>query len=259
MALRTPQTIRYNLELTEINKRISYRALTVGEQKTLLMAIELKEPHAIVNTLADIVRAVTFGEIDLNTTPMHLVDYIFLNSFIRSSGAKSKAEYTCGGVVDVVEDVEVDGVVTPTEVTRPCNTKSILLLDLDKAYIKYPETYAATKLIDVGDGMSINLRLPDFQGFKSLDASKDIIGISDQYIFAGIEYILDGDDMKTPGIDYTMPEMVEWLNGLPAPVLEEIAEFFKNVPQLTLDVNVTCPKCGRKDGFELTGLEDFFQ
>lgn len=255
MALRNPKSIRHDLELPELNKTISYRPLNVGEQKALLTAIELKEARTIINCIVDIVSAITFGELDLSKTPMHLVDYIFLKSYIKSSGARSQAEYTCGGTIEV-EEVDAEGGVKKVE--QPCGSQHNLLLNLENAGIKYPEDYTASKLIDVGDGMSIKIRLPDFASFKRLDMDKDVIGISDQYIYSGIEYILDGEDMRRPGVDFNLEEMTEWINGLDSNVLAQISEFFENVPTLALNVDVTCPKCGRKDGFELQGLEDFF-
>ncbi len=259
MAIRSPSSIRYNLEIPELKKSVSYRALKVGEQKNLLTALEFKDARAIINTIVDIVKGVTFGELDLSKTPMHIVDFIFLNSFIKSSGAKSTAEYTCGGTVEVEEEIEKeDGTKETTKVEKPCASSHALILNLENAHIKYPEAYQSSKIIQVDEQMSIKIRLPDFESFKRLDMDKDVIGISDQYIYSGIEYILDGDDMKVPGVDFNLEEMTAWINELDANVLDEISSFFENVPVLTLNVDVTCPKCGRKDGFELQGLEDFF-
>lgn len=259
MAIRNPQSIRFSLELPELNKTISYRALKVGEQKNLLTVLELKDARAIINTIVDIVEGITFGELDMSKTPMHLVDYIFLKSFIKSSGAQTHAEYSCGGTVEVEEEVEKeDGTKELVKVEKPCDSRHNLLLNLENAGVKYPEGYEASKLIQIDETMSIKIRMPDFQSFKRLDMDKDIIGISDQYIFSGIEYILDGENMMTPGVDFNLEEMTKWLNELDSKVLAEVSAFFESVPVLTLNVDVTCPKCGRKDGFELQGLEDFF-
>ncbi|USV40832.1 baseplate hub protein [Xanthomonas phage BUDD] len=259
MALRTPQAIRFSLEIPELKKTISYRALKVGEQKKLLTVLELKDAAAIINTIVDIIDGITLGELDLSKTPMHLIDFIFLHSFIKSSGARSKAEYTCGGTIEVDEEVELEeGKKEIVTKTVPCGSKHELLLNLENAQIKYPEGYQASKLVKIDETMSIKLKMPDFASFKKLDLDKDVIGISDQYIFSGIEYILDGDNMSVPGADFSFDEMTTWLNELPSTALDEITAFFEGVPVLALNVDVTCPKCGRKDGFELQGLDDFF-
>lgn len=259
MALRVPASIRYSLEIPELNKTISYRALKVGEQKNLLTVLELKDPTAMINTIVDIVRGITFGELDLSKTPMYIVDYVFLKSFIKSSGARTQAEFTCGGMVEVEETVDDgDGESHVVKTEAPCGSKHPLLLNLENAGIKYPEDYKSSQLIKIDDLMSIKLKMPDFESFKRLDLEKDVIAISDQYIFSGIEYILEGEEMRVPGVDFTLDEMVEWINELDSGVLEQIGEFFSNVPELSLKVDVTCPKCGKKEGFELQGLEDFF-
>ncbi|WEM34324.1 baseplate hub protein [Xanthomonas phage X1] len=259
MALRTPAPIRFSLEIPELNKTISYRALKVGEQKSLLTVLELKDASAIINTIVDIIDGITFGELDLAKTPMHLIDFIFLHAYIKSSGARSKAEYTCGGEIEVEEEVELEeGKKEIVTKTVPCGSRHELLLNLENATIKYPEGYKASKLVQIDDSMSIKLKMPDFASFKKLDLDADVIGISDQYIFSGIEYILDGENMSVPGADFDFDEMTTWLNELPSTALDQITEFFEGVPVLSLNVDVTCPKCGRKDGFELQGLDDFF-
>lgn len=259
MGLRNPSSARFTLELPEIKKTISYRALKVGEQKNLLTVMELQDAKGIINAIVDIVDGITFGELDMSKTPMHLIDYIFLKSYIKSSGAKSNAEYTCGGTVEVDEEIEnEDGTKDTIKVEQKCNSQHNVQLDLERATIKYPEGYQPTKTIQVDDAMSIKLRMPDFESFKRLDMDKDIIGISDQYIYSGIEYICDGDDIKVPGVDFNLEEMTKWLNELDSNILEQISSFFETVPVLSMKVDVTCPKCGRKDGFELQGLDDFF-
>ena len=79
-----------------------------------------------------------------------------------------------------------------------------------------------------------------------------------RYIYASIESIVDGDDIRIPGQDFELEELTEWMDELDGQVLARITDFFKKIPQLGLDVKVTCPKCGRKEEFELKGLEDFF-
>lgn len=255
-SLRSPKVIRYDLKIDELNKTIAYRALNVGEQKTLLTVLEFKDANAIVNSLVDIVDACTFKELDLSSLPMHIVDYIFLHIYVKSVGNMTQAEFTCGG--EKSQDVtDEEGNVTGTEIV-PCEAVHLVGINLDRAVLKYPEDYKPSELIDAGDGMMIKLRLPSFEIFKKLDTQKSWMDVSDQYIYSGIECVVDGEDVKTPGVDFNFSDLIEWINTLDASVLEKIEAYFKEAPTLFLEVPVTCPTCGRKEVFELTALEDFF-
>lgn len=255
MAIRTPKSIRYDLHIKELDKTISYRALKVGEQKTLLTTISMKDPKALVNCIIDIVAACTFNELDMSKLPMHLVDYIFLKVYIKSSGNMSQAEFQCPGMIEqVVEGDDSDGEVE----TVPCASTHRLNIDLNRADLRYAEDYEPTKVIDVGDDIVIKLRLPSFEAFRKIEADGDWMDMTDQFIFSGIECIQDGDDLRVPGVDFELDDLVDWINELDSNVLRQINDFFQTAPSLVLHVPVTCPNCGRKEDFELTHLEDFF-
>lgn len=257
-SIRTPKSIRYDLPIEELNKTIYYRALKVGEQKALLTAMGMKDAKALINSIVDIVTACTFNEQDLSKIPMHIVDYIFLNVYIKSSGNMSQAEFQCGGTVQ--EEVTVgEGEDAVTEIqTVPCGARHVLNIDLNRTTIKYPENYEPSKVIDVGDGIVVKIRLPSFEAFRKMDIDKEWMDIADQFIFSGIECIQDGDDIKVPNVDFSLEDLVEWLDNLDSGVMQQINDFFQTAPSLSLHVPVTCPKCGKKEDFELNSLEDFF-
>lgn len=254
-SIRTPKSIRYDLPIDELKRTVTYRALKVGEQKALLTAIGMKNPQAMINSIVDIVSDCTFGELDVDKIPMHIVDYVFLHVYIKSAGNMSQAEYSCGGVVE--KDVEVEEGEEPRTEFVACGKKHLLNLDLNRTTIKYPADYQQSKVVDIGDGIVVKLRLPSFEAFRKMSLDKDWLDIADQFIFSSIECIQDGDDVKVPGVDFELDDLAEWLNSLDANVMKEIESFFNGSPSLSLRVPVTCPSCGHAEEFELTSLEDF--
>lgn len=253
--LRNPKHLYYDLDIPEISKTIKYRAMKVGEAKAILTAVEMKDPKAVINSIVDIVRGVTDDSIDITKTPQHIVDFVFLKSYIKASGARPKVEYTCGGSIESVETHE-DG--TEEVKSTPCDAKMILEVNLDNVNIKYPENYQSSRLVKIDDQMSIKLRIPDFETFKGLDLGADIYALTDQFIYSGVEYIMDGEDMIIPGQDFSIEDLSNWMNELDQTSLNTITEFFQDIPKIYLKVPVTCPKCGKKEDFEFTQLEDFF-
>ncbi|QBP06255.1 baseplate hub assembly chaperone [Stenotrophomonas phage YB07] len=249
--LRKPTGITFELELTELGKTVKYRPFKLKEQKKLLLASGLKDKAVMTNALLDIVEQCTFGELNVRKLPMHITDYLFTKIYIKSVGNMSQAQFECAGEVIEKDDEGHDHKV-------PCGVKLNLNLDLERATLVYPDTYRPNETIELEDGMFVRLRVPTFEEQQKIDFSKSLTDVTDQFIVSLIEAIVDGEEMQIPGQDVTPDEVVEWLDELSASSIEKITGFLQNLPQLTMDVNVTCPKCGRKEEFKLTGLEDFF-
>lgn len=258
-SLRTPQALRYKVYVEELKRNIDYRGMRVGEQKALLTAIEMKEPQTLISSIIDIVSDCVFDE-DVSKLPMHIVDFLFLHIYMKAAGNMARAQYICGGTIEkpIMEGEGEDAVETGEVEIVPCASEHILNIDLGRAQIKYPDDYVPTKLIEIGEGMVVKMRMPTFEVFRTLDLKKETMDVADQFIFSSIECIVDGDDVKTPGIDFSVEEMVEWINTLDVASMKEITEYLEETPSLYLMVNVTCPKCGREEVHELQSLEDFF-
>lgn len=257
MSLRNPKQIRYTVHLDELDKDVSYRALKVGEQKSLLTIMQLNDPQAMVNSLIDIVNECTFKEHDISKFPMHIVDFLFLQIYIKSSGSMAKAEFTCAGVINQ-PILNEEGEETGETETVPCGSNHLLNIDLGRTVIKYPDDYASSSLIDIDADLKLKLRVPSFEVFKKMKGDADVLDVTDAFIFAGIECIIDGDTINVPGVDFTFEYFVEWMNELDSATMAAIQAFYEKIPHLFLSLAVTCPKCGRKEDFELDKLEDFF-
>lgn len=253
MTLRKPKGIVYDLELPELKRTIQYRAFKVGEQKELLTCIAMKDEVALINKIVSIVEACTFGKVDMQTLPMYLVDQIFLSINTKSVGNKMPAQWQCGAVVTDEATEE-----NPEPQERPCGAKMQLMLDMDKAYMSYPDDFQNTTIIDVDDFQKVKLRVPSFEDYKKIDTKANWMDVTSQFIFACIDCIIDGDEVKTPGVDFSFEEAEEWINELDGTTLAQITDFYQNMPKLVLDINVTCPVCGNKEETKLAGLEDFF-
>ena len=70
-----------------------------------------------------------------------------------------------------------------------------------------------------------------------------------------IEFVYDQEQVYN---DFTIDEMVEWLEGLNQASFKKIAGFFESLPKLSHTIEWTCKKCGEKDQVVLEGLNSFF-
>jgi len=261
--LPTVKTAIYEKLIQEIDpkKPVKYRPYFVEEEKSLLTAYETDEPSAVVNTIAEMVKVCTFGKIDIDKLPAHVVDYLFLLIHAKSKGSIAPADYTCNNVY--LKKLDSDGVLseaqeeTEGEMVK-CPGKFTLKLDLSNAKIFYPEGYEEHKVVMLDDETGIKLKVPSFEEFRRIKLDSSVIDIADAFIFSGVESVFTKDSVLTPGVDFNEKELTEWLNKMETSVTEKLSIFFKDLPYIGLDVPVTCPLCGKKEVVSLKGLEDFF-
>lgn len=93
--------IRHNvftLPIKELKKTIKYRQFVVAEQKKIFEVRDLGmgETNDVVY---DIVDSCTFNELDMDSLPAYLVDYLFLQVFIKSVENKTNSLYECHNLV----------------------------------------------------------------------------------------------------------------------------------------------------------------
>lgn len=270
MALPTVKNLKHTINIAELKKDVKFRAMQIGEQKLLITAIEMGDENALVNAIIDIVSACTFGELSINKLPTHLVDFLYLKIFTKSSGEKSKASFTCNNPITVVKtekvdsgEVDADGkpvmVDEEYEETDPCGQVFNVNIPLDRAEIIYPEGFEGSNIIMVDSETGIKLKVPTLEDYKKINVETDkVLEVTDDFIFACIDSVFTPDSVQVPGNDFSAEEFKEWMNSLEGIVIEKMDKFFKNMPVLGLDLPVHCPKCKKEHSIRLRGLEDFF-
>lgn len=256
MAISKPKTIKYDLRVEGRGDApsfdIKFRGLNHGEQRTLLMSLELKDEKAIINAILDIIKDCTFGTIDVKKTPMYVLDYVFLKIYIATVGVESPVLFTCGGTKTKEHE---DGTVTD----EPCGLKLNTNIRLDNAALEYPEDFKSTKLIEVDSDISLKMKIPDFEAFKKFDVGMTWAEAAERFVWAGLEAIIDHDEVKIPSVDFTLEELKEFLDSVDPDVMAEIGKFFDSIPDLVLRHEIKCPNCGRKELFVLKGLDAFLR
>lgn len=245
-SLRKVEGVYFDLDLPEVDKKVKYRAMKVREAKVLMTALSMKDPGASANAIIDIVEAATRADFDVSSLPLHLTDLIFMKIYIKSSSSKAMTQVTCGNMVDDVEN--------PGE-QKKCGHVTKFELPLSSADVVVPEGYSAEKSFDVGDGQSIVLVAPNLEAFKAL---RDTESVDERFVFSGVKKIIDSGEDKFPVKDFSLEEFNAWLDDLDQAAVDPIFQFFKELPYLYLKIESTCESCGKKEVFELKGLNDFF-
>lgn len=243
-ALPKVESVKYNVFIEELNRDIKYRAFNNKEHKLILEASELHDREVLLNTTLDIVDACTFNALDIKKIPTHIVDYIYLQIHLKSTGKQQLASYTCGNVID----------------GKKCTGAFQLKLPLEDAKIIYPKGYKQNRIVWVDEKKSIGIKMKatTFDELSHIKLTDDLIHITDNFIMSCIESVFTKDKVLVPGKDFTIEECIEWFDELDGATLRAVSDFFKEMPYVGLDVGVTCPVCKRHETIELKGIEDFF-
>ena len=110
------------------------------------------------------------------------------------------------------------------------------------------------RLVTVGDNMKCELEYPSYHLLKQLkkyDESEMLVRLYSKLIKA----IYHGDDVYT---NFTDEEIYEWTQDLPHKASKEFEEFLQSLPEIILEYDVKCPKCGTSDHYIVKDILDFF-
>lgn len=242
--LPKPKTVVYDITIPGTDKVVKMRGFTVKEYKVLLQAKEFGDDQGFINTVRNIISDCLFNEVNIDELPMYVIDYLFLMIRSKSVGEEIDAQYVCKSINEAGDE---------------CGAKFGVTINLKDVYVKYPPNYNEKCIIDLGDGIGMKLKSPTFSKFRSVGIDgKGLMDITDEFIFACVDCVYNGDEVLHPGTSFTFDELKEWIESFSFDTVEQITEFFKNQPFISLTLNLTCPKCKTSNTIELNGLDDFF-
>ena len=232
MKLPTITVPKYNVTIPTSGKLVSFRPFLVKEEKALLMSLESEDVSNVLNSLKDIITNCTFGVVDPEKLPLAEMCYLFLNIRAKSVGETAEPALTCMG----------------------CEETNYIEVDLTSLEIVQNEKH--TKKLELGDGKGIVMRYPTLameSNFTSQMFSPDNLKFDAECI----DSIYDGDNVYKH-TDYSLDELVEFLEGLTHSQFEKILEFFDTMPKLQHIAEFNCKKCDLKNRIVLEGIRDFF-
>ena len=117
MALPIQSAPKYTISLPSDGKEVKFRPFLVKEQKLLMLAQEENDEGKTMEAIKDLIRTVTFQEVEPETLPIIDMEYLFLKIRAKRVGETVNLQVTCqdpkcdghGEVVINLDDVEVVG------------------------------------------------------------------------------------------------------------------------------------------------------
>lgn len=230
MSLPVFETPIYSLVLPGSGDTVKFRPFLVKEQKQLLMAGNADSEQQLT-AIEETIRACTFNKVDPTRLPSFDVEYLFMNIRARSVGE----------TVDLV-------------LTCECGAQTDQQLDITEVQVDRPEGHEHT--IDLGKDVILKMRYPRLREVEDLINNGGVDGII-TIIARSIETIWQGDTMYA-STDYTLAELIEFVENLSPSSLEKIEKFFATLPALRHSVSWQCKECNKDNKIVLEGIQSFF-
>jgi len=237
MALPILETQSYELTLPSADVKVKYRPFLVKEEKVLLQALESEDQKQIVNALKEIVRACTFGSLNVDDLPTFDLEYIFLQIRAKSVGEVAKLKVLCPDDKKTYADIEID---------------------LTKVEVQVDDSHTNNIVIDENKKIGMIMKYPTLGSVDpSMDFTKEQTNKIFQLIGNSIYQVYEGDKIYNT-TDYTKEELNKFIESLSTKAFGDIQNFYNTMPKLIHEIEVENPKTKVKSKVTLQGLTDFF-
>jgi len=212
----------------------------VREEKILLIALQEDDFEVILNSIKDIIKGCTFGEVNVEKLAMADIEFIFLNIRKISKGPEVDLEFKC--LADVGED------------KHECGNVVSITYNLDN--IKISEGHDPKIIIEDTTNTGIVLKIPSIDVSEALQEAVQEGNIDKLFstTYDYVDYMFQGEQIFD---NFTKEEFSEWLDLLSPEQYFKISDFFRNVPKLYDDIDVECSACKSKHTIRLEGLRSF--
>jgi len=222
---------QFSTMLPSTGAKVVFRPFLVKEQKQLLMAVAGSSEEQI-DAVNNIIDACTFNKLNVRRLPAFDVEFLFLQIRAKSIGENVEVVLTCAN----------------------CGEKSKSVLDVTKVEVKKPEGH--NNVIDLGNDCIIKMdypRLEELEIDPDVPSVERIIGL----IAGCIQSIWQGEEMFAAE-DYSMDELIEFVDNLSPGNLAKIEDFFKTMPAIQHVFEWDCGKCEHHNRIVMEGLQNFF-
>ena len=229
-------TNTYRLTVPSTGVEVSYRPYLVKEEKQMMIANETGDQKQMMEVMAKTISACVEGELNVKDLTTFDVEYLFTQIRGRSVGETADVAIKC-------EDDE-------------CGHKSKINVNLMDAKVQLNEN---DSLIPLSDDISVEMKYPAYgdviKNYKKGEEESVEFGFT--MMAKSIEAVLTEDE-RIVLKDLPVKEVKDFIDSMTRKQFESIGEFLEDIPQLTLDVEWCCEKCGRDNKHKLSGLQDFF-
>lgn len=225
----------YELTLPATKAIILYRPFLVKEEKLLLMAAQGKDSREISRAILQVVNncIVDSGKVKIDELASFEIDYLFLHMRGKSIGGTILQEFTCNNIVN----------------ESKCGHVWEVSINVEDAKLSNEPRGNTIKL---NDKFSLKMKLPTF---KTYDTEKE--NYEYEVLIDCIDCLYDNETVYKFK-DQTMEENINFIEGLTKEQFKLIQDYYDSIPEIVIDKQFKCPKCGFEHKMRLDDPLDFF-
>ena len=224
-----------HLPVADIDLKVS--AFKIAEEKLLILHSSSTEEE-VEHIIFEIIKNKTVG-VDVETLTMPDLIVLLINIIDLSRGMNRRFTYKCTKQDD-------DG--------KPCG--KLIEVEVNALDYKLSNEVQRNKLITVDNNIACELDYPSYKMIKELAKYNEDDGEFLLRLYSKmIKAVYFKDEVYT---NYTDEEIYEWTLDLPHKALKEFESFINSIPEVIVEYDVVCPKCGTSDHYVASNLLDFF-
>lgn len=184
-----------------------------------------------ISAMNEVIRACTFDKVNAQQLPAFDAEYLFLNIRAHSVGENVNIVMTCS-----------------------CEAKQDAKLDVTSIKVNRSENH--NKLIEVDDQVSIEMRYPTLIELSTMQEETNIDSVIN-LIAGSIDSIWQGEE-RFASDDYSVAELIEFVESLSPATLDKLENFFVTMPVLRHNMEWDCKECGKHNTVTMEGMNSFF-
>lgn len=207
-------------------KTVTYRPFLVREQKALLQVQQAGNPQDVIATLCTLIDECCHNTIDSKKLSPIDFEWLLIQLRIKSVGSVIKLSITC----------------------PKCSTKTQYTGSLDALEVRNLDS--KNNLVQIAETLYVEMKVPSMEEINKLGDAKE-----DQ-LAACLAKLINGDDVYSM-VDFTQAEILEFIDTLSKPQMDEIEVWLNKLPEAVLPINLKCSKCDHEINHSVTGLMNF--
>ena len=221
---------RYPVTIPSTGKRSTFRPFLVREERALLTAQESEDTGTMIATMETVVRNCV-DNCPKNLTTFDL-EYLMTHIRAKSVGENSDLIFYCDSCNDPGAKSKVSIDLTQVKVSEKNHSGKIKLNDNLSATLKYP---SVADIIQVQESEDKQLELIK-SCLDKLHTPDEVIDLSEE----------------------DPEEIDEFISTLTTKQKKEIQFFVDSIPYTFINIEYSCPVCGKHHNRELKGIGNFF-
>lgn len=248
----------YTCILPSTNKKIEFRPYLVKEEKILLIANESNNPEQIISAIKETISDCTFDKLSISTLPIFDIEFLYLMIRARSKGEEITLNVTCNNTLPEKNNKTTSDSTLVEQKKCTAVNKVVFNIINDTTVKRDPEH---KNKIKITDDTHVLLKYPEYSAFNELTTDAKSDNKYDKLIkliAENIEAVFNDAGVECYAKDYTLSDMISFVENLTEKQFIMINQFFDTMPKITGNISFTCKTCGFKHkNIEITGIQSF--